>query len=132
MAKLNKQYTGLVSFPVDAGTSVSAGDFVTMAGGYAATSVAASAAFAGVAVGASDATASVDGTTLVNIDTNAVYSATADANYAATNLGTQCDLTDGGLVDLGTSSTNVFTVVGGTVGTTDVIVAINKHQIFNA
>lgn len=132
MAKLNKQYTGLVAFPVEAGVTVSDGDFVTIVSGYATTSGAASAAIAGVATGGSDATATAAGKVLVNVDSNAVFEATADANYAATNFGVQCDLTAGGLVDLGTSTTNVFTVVGGTVGTTDVIVAINKSQIFNA
>ena len=56
---------------------------------------------------------------------------TGDANFAASNKGTEVDITDAQLIDLGTSSTDVLKVSpatdGGTVGaTTDIKVKINK------
>lgn len=133
MAKIKKEFCGIVSFPVAANTSVAAGKFVTLSGGYAIEAVAASTELAGVAVEASDATATVAGTVKVNVDPETVYLATADANFAATMIGTHVDLTDGNLVDVGTSITDVLTVVGGVVGSANnVEVVISKHQIFNA
>lgn len=117
------------SLEKESATVIAAGSLVALdASGYAIPAVTASTAVAFSRSGAAAGTLEVEASRVNNF----TLKGTADANYAIANRGTEVDITDAQLVDLGSSATDVLkvsaSVDGGTVGaTTDVEVRINKH-----
>ena len=110
-------------------TVIEAGDMVALSSGLAIKAVAASTALGFAVAGAGDGETEI----VVISDPNVVFQGTADANFAVANRGTEVDLvgTTTQLIDLGTSTTDVFKVEpgsnAGTVGSTEgVLVRINK------
>ncbi len=110
-------------------TVIEAGDLVALSSWLAIKAVAASTAVAYTEAGAGDGETEIT----VSADPELILKGTADANFAATNRGTEVDIvgTTTLLIDLGASTTDVLKVLpsanAGTVGaTTDVLVKINK------
>jgi len=108
-------------------TVIPAGSLVALDTGLAIVAVAASTAVAYCEGWAAD----WETIAVVNNDENLVLEGTADANFAKTNRGTEIDITDAQLIDLGTSTTDVLKVLpsenAGTVDSTDKVrVVINK------
>ena len=127
------KYTGAgnrtLTLAKDSATVIEAWDLVALASGLAIKWVAASTALAYAEVGAGVGETEIT----VNADPELVLIGTADANFAATNRGTEVDLvgTTTQLIDLGASVTDVLKILpsidAGTVGaTTEVLVKINK------
>lgn len=111
------------------GTVIEAGDLVALANGLIIKAVAESTAVAYAPYGAGAGETEIE----VTIGNDFILEGTADANFAVTDKGIECDLvgTTNQLIDLGTSSTDVFKVdvstVAGTAGSaTNVRVKINK------
>jgi len=107
--------------------TISAGDVVTLDTGLIIAAVAASTAIAWAPNGCTATDTTID----VTVGTDFTLKGTADANFAVTQKGTEVDITDAQLIDVGTSSTDVLKVGisqnAGTVdATTDVEVRINK------
>lgn len=116
-----------VRVPVASATVIPAGDFAGMTAGLAVDAVAATTAIAWCPKG------SADGETVceLTIGNDFVLSGTGDAVFALSQKGTEVDLTDAQLIDVGSSSTDVLKIDisenAGTVGSTDNIrVRINK------
>lgn len=119
----------MVTLAKASATVIEPGDMVALSSGLAIKAVAASTAIGYTIAGAGD------GETEIQIvgDPDALYLGTADANFAVTDRGIECDLvgTTTQLVDLGASTTDVFKVYPGTddnqvAGATAVVVKINK------
>ena len=113
----------------DTATVIEAGDLVAISSGLIIKAVAASTAVAFTRNGAPAGTTEID----VSTGNDFTLLGTSDANFAVTDKGIVCDLvgTTTLLIDLGTSSTDVFKVgideTSGTAGaTTNVSVRINK------
>lgn len=113
--------------PIASATEITAGNFAGMTAGLAVSAVAATSAIAWCPKGS----AAGETTCELTVGNDFTLVGTADAAFAAANRGTEVDLTDAQLIDLGTSTTDVLKVgIGqdsGTVGeTTEVEVRINK------
>ena len=112
------------------GVTIAAGSFVALSSGLAITAVAGSTDIAWAPNGAASSDLNIE----VTVGDDFQLMGTADANFAVTDKGIECDITAAQLIDLGASATNVLKVSSaedaGTVGaTTDVIVKINKPLI---
>jgi len=108
-------------------TVVPAGALVGITSGLIVDGVAATTAVAWCPAGSADGETTCE----VTVGNDFTLKGTADANFAVTNKGTEVDITNAQLIDLGTSATDVLKVDvsenAGTVGeTTDVVVRINK------
>lgn len=119
-----------VRVPVASATVIPAGALAGMTSGLAVDAVAATAKVAWCEKG------SADGETIceLTVGNDFTLQGTADAAFAATNRGTEVDITDAQLIDLGTSTTDVLLVDisedAGTVGSTaDVTVRINPTKV---
>lgn len=116
-------------FEIASATVIEAGDMVALTAGLVTKAVAASTQIAFTEVG------SAVGDTVITVvaDDRVRYKGVGDAVFAKAQRGTEVDLvgTTTLLIDVATSSTDVFKIAGGldagTVGsTTDIIVKINK------
>ena len=116
-----------VRVAIASGTVIPAGDFAGMTAGLAVDAVATTAAIAWCPNG------SAAGETVceLTVGNDFTLKGTADANFAATQKGTEVDLTAAQLIDVGSSATDVLKIDisenAGTVGSAEgVVVRINK------
>lgn len=116
-----------VRVAIDTATVIPAGNFAGMTSGLAVDAVAATTAIAWCPKG------SAAGETVceLTVGNDFTLKGTADAAFAITQRGTEVDLTNAQLIDVGSSSTDVLKVDisenAGTVGSvSDVVVRINK------
>ena len=116
-----------VRVPIASGTVIPAGDFAGMTAGLAVDAAAATAAIAWCPKG------SANGETVceLTVGNDFTLSGTGDAVFAASQRGTEVDLTAAQLIDVGASVTDVLKIDisenAGVVGaTTGIVVRINK------
>jgi len=125
--KSGKNYK-TVSIEKDTATVIAAGDLVTLDGSKLAISaVAASTAVAFAPNGAKAGDLNIE----VTIGDDFELKGTGDAAFAESMRGTEVDITDAQLIDVGTSATDVLKISiaeeAGTVGSTDdIVVRVNK------